>query len=113
MRCAIAPSSANAAINQIADVMRRASDAGALQFVPELSWILFLRILDEREEIEAEQATALGIRFSSSLQAPFWWRDWAVPGGAKRTVPGSRHRRKRLATADPDPDYSVLTSSSS
>jgi hypothetical protein len=32
-------SSANAAIEQIADVMRRANDAGALQRVPELLWI--------------------------------------------------------------------------
>jgi type I restriction enzyme M protein len=78
------PSSVNAAIKQIADVMRRANYAGALQYVPELSWILFLRILDEREEIEAEEAAALGIRFTPSLEAPFRWRDWAAPGGAKR-----------------------------
>ena len=79
------PSSVNAAIKQIADVMRRANYAGALQYVPELSWILFLRILDEREEIEAEEAAALGIRFAPSLESPFRWRDWAAPGGAKRT----------------------------
>ena len=79
------PSSVNAAIKQIADVMRRANYAGALQYVPELSWILFLRILDEREEIEAEEAAALGIPFAPSLEAPFRWRDWAAPGGAKRT----------------------------
>ena len=79
------PSSVNAAIKQIADVMRRANYAGALQYVPELSWILFLRILDEREEIEAEEAAALGIRFAPSLGAPFRWRDWAAPGGTKRT----------------------------
>ena len=29
--------------------MRRSNCAGALQYVPELTWILFLRILDERE----------------------------------------------------------------
>ena len=78
------PSSVNAAIKQIADVMRRANCAGALQYVPELSWILFLRILDEREEIEAEEAAALGIPFTPSLEAPFRWRDWAAPGGPKR-----------------------------
>jgi type I restriction enzyme M protein len=78
------PSSVNAAIKQIADVMRRANYAGALQYVPELSWILFLRILDEREELEAEAAEAVGARFSSSLAAPYRWRDWADPGGAKR-----------------------------
>lgn len=55
------PSSVNAAIKQIADVMRRANYAGALQYVPELSWILFLRILDEREELEADEADAVGV----------------------------------------------------
>jgi type I restriction enzyme M protein len=78
------PSSVNAAIKQIADVMRRANYAGALQYVPELSWILFVRILDEREELEAEEADALGVGFAPSLQAPFCWRDWASPDGAKR-----------------------------
>ena len=58
------PSSVNAAIKQIADVMRRANYAGALQYVPELSWILFLRILDEREELEGEEAEALGVGFA-------------------------------------------------
>lgn len=41
--------SANSAVKSICDVMRRSSCAGALQYVPELTWILFLRILDERE----------------------------------------------------------------
>jgi type I restriction enzyme M protein len=80
------PSSVNAAIKQIADVMRRANYAGALQYVPELSWILFLRILDQREELEAEEAEALGVGFTPSLDSPFRWRDWASPGGLKRTA---------------------------
>jgi type I restriction enzyme M protein len=78
------PSSVNAAIKQIADVMRRANYAGALQYVPELSWILFLRILDEREQLEAEEAEAVGAVFTPSLVPPFRWRDWAAPGGPKR-----------------------------
>jgi type I restriction enzyme M protein len=78
------PSSVNAAIKQIADVMRRANYGGALQYVPELSWILFLRILDEREALEAEEAAAVGVDFSPSLEPPFRWRDWAAPVGAKR-----------------------------
>jgi type I restriction enzyme M protein len=78
------PSSVNAAIKQIADVMRRANYAGALQYVPELSWILFLRILDEREELEAEQAVAVGAEFTPTLGPPFRWRDWAAPDGSKR-----------------------------
>jgi type I restriction enzyme M protein len=78
------PSSVNAAIKQIADVMRRANYAGALQYVPELSWILFLRILDEREQLEAEESDAVGATFQSSIEAPFRWRDWAAPDGPKR-----------------------------
>jgi type I restriction enzyme M protein len=31
--------------------MRRSNCEGALQYVPELTWILFLRILDEQEEL--------------------------------------------------------------
>jgi type I restriction enzyme M protein len=78
------PSSVNAAIKQIADVMRRANYAGALQYVPELSWILFLRILDEREELESDEADAVGVGFQQSVAAPYRWRDWAAKGGAKR-----------------------------
>jgi type I restriction enzyme M protein len=66
--------------------MRRANYAGALQYVPELSWILFLRILDEREQLEAEEAEAVGARFSPSIEAPFRWQDWAAPDGAIRTA---------------------------
>jgi type I restriction enzyme M protein len=80
------PSSVNAAIKQIADVMRRANYAGALQYVPELSWILFLRILDEREELESDEADAVGVSFQASLAAPYRWRDWATKGGAKRVA---------------------------
>ena len=35
--------SLNGAIKSICDVMRRSNCAGAMQYVPELTWILFLR----------------------------------------------------------------------
>ena len=78
------PQSLNAAVKSICDVMRRSNCAGAMKYVPELTWILFLRILDEREEQEAEEADALGIPFVPSLQAPFRWRDWAAPESVMR-----------------------------
>lgn len=64
--------------------MRRSNCAGAMQYVPELTWILFLRILDERESVEAEEAEALGQPFTYSLEYPYRWRDWANMEGAKR-----------------------------
>lgn len=77
-------SSVNAAVKSICDIMRRSNCAGALQYVPELTWILFLRILDERETREAEEAEAVGAQFSPSLKAPYRWQDWASPEGTKR-----------------------------
>lgn len=76
--------SLNAAVKSICDVMRRSNCAGALQYVPELTWILFLRILDERETVEAEEAEAVGVDFTPSLTEPYRWQDWAAPGGSKR-----------------------------
>ncbi len=69
--------SVNSAVKSICDVMRRSNCAGAMKYVPELTWILFLRILDERETREAEEAQALGLAFTPSLRAPYRWRDWA------------------------------------
>ena len=77
--------SVNSAIKSICDIMRRSNCAGAMQYVPELTWILFLRILDEREEQEEMMAEAVGQHYIPSLEAPYRWRDWAAPDGAKRT----------------------------
>jgi type I restriction enzyme M protein len=74
----------NSYIKSICDIMRRSNCAGALQYVPELSWVLFLRILDELEEREAEEAEAVGDTFTPSLQPPYRWRDWAAPQGITR-----------------------------
>src|SRR5438034_5470498 len=71
--------SVDAAIWSICDVMRRGNVASALQYVPELTWILFLRILDETEDREAQEAEAVGVRHSFSLKAPYRWKDWAAP----------------------------------
>ena len=78
------PQSVNAAVKAICDVMRRSNCAGALQYVPELTWILFLRILEEQEAREAEEAAAVGAPFRPSFDSPYRWRDWAAPDGAKR-----------------------------
>jgi type I restriction enzyme M protein len=71
--------SLNGAVKSICDIMRRSNCAGALQYVPELTWMLFLRILDEQEHREAEESAASGRTFKPSLPKPFRWRDWAAP----------------------------------
>ncbi len=76
--------SLNGAIKTICDVMRRSNCAGALQYVPELTWILFLRILDQHETFVAEEAAAVGEHYAPALDAPYHWQDWAAPDGQKR-----------------------------
>lgn len=70
-------------VKSICDVMRRSNCASALQYVPELTWILFLRILDAQEKREAEQAEVLGADFSPALVSPYRWQDWAAPWSDK------------------------------
>tara|TARA_R100000654_G_scaffold9142_1_gene21180 strand:+ start:8002 stop:9930 length:1929 start_codon:yes stop_codon:yes gene_type:complete len=74
-------------VKSICDVMRRSNCASALQYVPELTWILFLRILDAQESKELEQAVVQGKNFSAALQSPFRWQDWAAPYSDKPEHP--------------------------
>ena len=89
--------SVNHAVKSICDIMRRGNCAGAMQYVPELTWILFLRILDERETREAQEADALNVSFRPSLEPPCRWRDWAAP---PETLPkGETNKRRELQDA--------------
>lgn len=77
-------SAVDARIKSVCDILRRSNCASALQYIPELTWMLFLRILDEREMLEEEEAAAVGAEFTPSLKFPYRWQDWAAPSGAKR-----------------------------
>lgn len=77
------PQSLNGAIKSICDIMRRSNCAGAMQYIPELTWLFFLRILDEQEAIEAK-AAIIGSQFIPSLISPYRWHEWAAPNGWKR-----------------------------
>jgi type I restriction enzyme M protein len=71
--------SLSAFVKSICDVLRRSNCASALQYVPELTWILFLRILDAQEKRDREAAVAVGEDFTPALASPFRWQDWAAP----------------------------------
>ncbi|MBE3088118.1 MAG: N-6 DNA methylase [Chloroflexi bacterium] len=89
--------SVDQAVNSICDIMRRGNCAGSMQYVPELTWILFLRILDEKEHREEQEAEALGVAFQPSLEAPYRWRDWGAP---PETLPaGQTNKRNELQNA--------------
>src|ERR1035441_9137717 len=76
--------SVNSAVKSICDIMRRSNCAGALQYVPELTWLLFLRLFGEQEGGEAEMAEAVGQSYTPSLESPYRWKDWAAPDAPKR-----------------------------
>lgn len=89
--------SVDQAVKSICDIMRRGNCAGAMQYVPELTWILFLRILDEKEHREEQEAEALGVPFRASLESPYRWRDWGSP---PETLPeGQTNKRVELQNA--------------
>jgi type I restriction enzyme M protein len=71
--------SLSAFVKSICDIMRRSNCASALQYVPELTWILFLRILDAQQKRDHEAARAVGESFTFALKSPFRWQDWAAP----------------------------------
>lgn len=81
------PQALNQAVWQICDVLRRSNCGSALQYVPELTWILFLRVLDEQEAIEREEAEALELAYTPALAPPYRWQDWAAPWSDKADAP--------------------------
>src|SRR5687768_12028747 len=74
-------------VKDICNIMRRSNCASALQYVPELTWILFLRILDDREAKAREEAEAVGASFTPALQSPYRGQDWAAPFSDKAEHP--------------------------
>jgi len=95
--------SLNTYIKSICDIMRRSNCTSALQYVPELTWLLFLRILDDMEQLEAEEAEAVGLNYDYSIQPPYRWQDWAAPGGTKRlemTMTGKMGEFKQFVNSE-------------
>src|SRR6266496_1300470 len=51
---------------------------GDLDRLPMLTWIMFLKFLDDMELIREQEATMAGKRFRAAIEAPYRWRDWAA-----------------------------------
>ena len=70
-------------VKGICDSMRRSNCASALQYVPELTWILFLRLLDAQDARDLEKAAVVGAGFAPALREHYRWQDWAAPWSDK------------------------------
>ncbi|MDW8054908.1 MAG: N-6 DNA methylase [Anaerolineae bacterium] len=67
------------AVWSICDILRCDKAKGARLYVPELTWMLFLVALDQKEAEEEAHAPALRVPFTPSIEPPYRWRDWATP----------------------------------
>jgi type I restriction enzyme M protein len=52
---------------------------GDLDRLPLLTWIMFLKFLDDRERLDETRARVSGRKYKPALEPPYRWRDWAAP----------------------------------
>ncbi len=61
------------------DIMRKDKGLnGDLDRLPMLTWIMFLKFLDDLELLREGEAAVAGKRFRPAVEAPYRWRDWAA-----------------------------------
>src|SRR5262244_4444338 len=61
------------------DIMRKDKGLnGDLDRLPMLTWIMFLKFLDDMEQIREEEAVLSGKKFRPAIESPYRWRDWAA-----------------------------------
>lgn len=65
-------------IKSARDIMRKDKGLnGDLDRLPMLTWILFLKFLDDSEQMRETAAEIEGVTFQPAIAAPYRWRDWA------------------------------------
>jgi type I restriction enzyme M protein len=60
------------------DIMRKDKGLnGDIDRLPMLTWIMFLKFLDDMEQVREAEAKLAGKRYRPSIESPYRWRDWA------------------------------------
>ncbi len=71
------------------DIMRKDKGLnGDLDRLPMLTWIMFLKFLDDLERVRKDEATLEGRPFRETIDAPYRWRDWNPPNSGGATTDG-------------------------
>lgn len=61
------------------DIMRKDKGlSGDVDRIPVLTWIMFLKFLDDMESMREEEAKLSGKKFKPAIEPPYRWRDWAA-----------------------------------
>ena len=72
----------SALIKSARDIMRKDKGLnGDLDRIPMLTWIMFLKFLDDMERVRESAAELAGENFHPLIVPPYRWRDWAADGG--------------------------------
>lgn len=66
-------------IKSCRDIMRKDKGLnGDLDRLPMLTWVMFLKFLDDMEILRAEEIKLAGRRYKPIVEPPYRWRDWAA-----------------------------------
>lgn len=66
-------------INTARKIMRKDKGlSGELDRLPMLTWIMFLKFLDDTELILEDEAKLSGKKYRPAIEYPYRWRDWAA-----------------------------------
>src|SRR6201987_5926003 len=66
-------------IKSARDIMRKDKGLnGDLDRLPLLTWIMFLKFLDDLEQQREDEAKLAGKKFRPAIEPPYRWRDWAA-----------------------------------
>lgn len=66
-------------IKSCRNIMRKDKGlSGDLDRLPMLTWIMFLKFLDDMEKIRETDAELKGKRYVPAIELPYRWRDWAA-----------------------------------
>jgi type I restriction enzyme M protein len=66
-------------IKSARDIMRKDKGlSGDLDRLPQLTWVMFLKFLDDMERIREDEVALGNKRFRAAIEPPYRWRDWAA-----------------------------------
>lgn len=51
---------------------------GDLDRIPMITWIMFLKLLDDQEQVREAEARLAGKKFQLTIDPPYRWHDWAA-----------------------------------
>ena len=68
-----------AVVKSARDIMRKDKGlSGDLDRLPMLTWVMFLKFLDDLESERQVRAELAGEKFKPAIEKPYRWRDWAA-----------------------------------